>query len=175
MIRIRHANLSDASAIARVHVASWQETYPGIVPDDFLKNLSVERRFAQWANSLSDPGDEYHRTLIAELDDQIVGFVNYGYEHEADPIYRGELFAIYIMRSAHRQGIGRSLVNETVQGLLDLGVSSMLVWVLRENPACGFYERLGGVSLREKMIEIGGKELSEVAYGWRDLKICQRG
>lgn len=48
MIQIRRANLSDASAIAGVHAASWQETYPGIVPDDFLKNLSVERRFVQW-------------------------------------------------------------------------------------------------------------------------------
>ncbi len=46
----------------------------------------------------------------------------------------------------------------------------MLVWVLEQNPARGFYEHLGGVDLRAKPIQIGGKDLVEVAYGWRDLR-----
>lgn len=45
----------------------------------------------------------------------------------------------------------------------------MMVWVLKNNPARGFYERLGGKYLYEKPIQIGAEELMEVAYGWRDL------
>ena len=45
----------------------------------------------------------------------------------------------------------------------------MLVWVLKDNPAGGFYERLGGGYLYEKTIEIGKDTLVEAAYGWRSL------
>lgn len=175
IINVRTAKLEDAVGVATVHIASWRETYYGIVPDDFLNELSLERRTAQWTNSLSNLDDEYHRAFVAELDGQIVGFANYGFVRESDPLHQGELFAIYVLQSVHKRGVGGMLVSAIAQGLLDLGVSSMLVWVLRENPARGFYERLGGRYLREKMIEIGGRELPEIAYGWQDVKILQRG
>jgi hypothetical protein len=47
----------------------------------------------------------------------------------------------------------------------------MLVWVLADNPARGFYERLGGRYLRQKPIEIGGIDLFEAAYGWDDIRV----
>jgi hypothetical protein len=45
---------------------------------------------------------------------------------------------------------------------------SMLVWVLAENYARGFYERLGGALVGEQEITLGGVALREVAYGWPD-------
>jgi hypothetical protein len=38
------------------------------------------------------------------------------------------------------------------------------VWVLEVNPACGFYERLGGRRLAEKRAAMGGEVFVEVAY-----------
>lgn len=172
MINVRAANVEDAVAISTVHIAAWKESYRGIVPEDFLRNLSVERRTAQWVHSLSDPGNQYHRAFVAELFGQVVGFSNYGFCK--DPEFGGELYAIYLLRSAQKRGIGRMLVNEAVKGLLNLDVHSLMVWVLRENPARGFYEWLGGEYLRETTIEIGGKSLLEVAYGWRDLNQFQQ-
>ena len=170
MIDIRKATIDDASAIATVHVAAWREAYPGIVPDEFLRNLSVQRRTAQWVNTLSANNNMYHHAFVAEMDGQIVGFSNYGEPQLKGTEFDGELFAIYILRAAHKQGVGRRLVNAAANGLRELGRSSMMVWVLKDNhPARGFYERLGGVYLYEKPIEIGGAQLMEVAYGWRDL------
>lgn len=169
MVEIRKATLADASAIATVHVAAWRETYRGIVPDEFLNNLSIQRRTEQWVNLLSDENHPYHRTFVAEMDGQVIGFSNYGLPQEKGSEFDGELFAIYILHAAHKQGLGRSLVNAVVNGLREQGHKSMMVWVLKDNPARGFYERLGGVYLYEKPIEIGGAKLMEVAYGWRDL------
>lgn len=76
---VRGAGIEDAEGIAAVHVASWRETYRGMVPDAFLENLSVARRAAQWMGSLSDPLSVYLRALVAELNEQIVGFANYGF------------------------------------------------------------------------------------------------
>jgi GNAT superfamily N-acetyltransferase len=175
MMTFRRASLENAVGIATVHVASWRETYRGIVPDELLGDLSIQRRTEQWMNSLADPSNRYHRASVAELNGQIVGFSNYGFPQEAESGFDGELYAIYLLRSAQGQGIGRALFAEAAKGLLELGSSSMLVWVFKDNPARGFYEHLGGVYLREKPMEIGGRQLAEAAYGWRELKNFQRG
>jgi GNAT superfamily N-acetyltransferase len=172
---VRAAGIEDADGIAAVHVTSWRETYRGMVPDAFLENLSVARRAAQWRSSLSDPSNVYHRAWVAELNGQIVGFANYGFPQEEDEEFDGELYAIYLLKYAQGRGIGKALFAEAAKGLLALGSSSMLVWVLKENPARGFYEHLGGVYLREKPIEIGGARLMEAAYGWRELMGFRRG
>jgi GNAT superfamily N-acetyltransferase len=175
MITFRRASVEDAVGIATVHIVSWRETYRGIVPDEFLEDLSIQQRTEQWMNSLADPSSRYHRAFVAELNGQIVGFSNYGFSQEAESGFDGELYAIYVLRSAQGRGIGGRLFAEAAKGLLELGSSSMLVWVLKDNPAREFYEHLGGVYLREKPIEIGSRQLIETAYGWRELKNFRRG
>jgi hypothetical protein len=46
----------------------------------------------------------------------------------------------------------------------------MMVWVLADNPSRRFYEALGGTLVTNKVIELAGKSLIEVAYGWYDLQ-----
>ena len=50
----------------------------------------------------------------------------------------------------------------------------MMLWVLKQNPSRGFYERLGGEVLAEQEIEISGQKYPEVAYGWRALQVVAR-
>jgi hypothetical protein len=45
----------------------------------------------------------------------------------------------------------------------------MLVWVLAENPYQRFYESLGGIYLREWMIDFAGEPIHEKAYGWKEI------
>lgn len=171
MIVIRKATVEDASAIATVHVVAWKEAYRGIVADEFLDNLSIQRRTEQWTNSLSDEAHPYHRAFVAEVNGQVVGFSSFGVPQIKDTGFDGELFAIYILKAAHKLGVGRLLVQAVVNGLREMGGRSMMVWVLKDNLARGFYERLGGEYLYEKPIEIGNETLVEVAYGWRSLDI----
>jgi hypothetical protein len=42
----------------------------------------------------------------------------------------------------------------------------MALWVLRRNPAVGFYQHMGGVEIGQKTVEIGGAFLEEVAFGF---------
>jgi hypothetical protein len=48
----------------------------------------------------------------------------------------------------------------------------MVIWVLRDNePARRFYERLGGVYLRERPLDFGaGFAALEVGYLWTDVR-----
>jgi GNAT superfamily N-acetyltransferase len=169
-VNIRLAGVPDAAGIAYVHVTAWRETYRGLIPDSVLDTLSIARGTERWKNTLDDSTDMYHLTLAAEVNGRVAGFANYGREHGGDSKYLGELFALYVLKDFHGQGIGWALVQRTAEELLKLEIPSMLVWVLAENPARKFYEHLGGVYLREKSIEIGESILMEQAYGWKDLR-----
>ena len=93
-----------------------------------------------------------------------------GPEQNRDPLYRGEIYVLYVLPEYQHQGIGRELVSACVHHLIhQLKVDTMLIWVLAENPYRRFYELLGGKVVREKTQEIGGRMLSEVGYGWETI------
>ena len=166
---IRKAKLEDAAGIAKVHVDSWRTTYKGIVPDTYLDNLSYESREQMWIS-----GIEQNNVYIAEDDNgQIVGFASGGKERTGKyDRYVGELYAIYLLEGQQGKGLGRKLVQMVVDDLKEKKLNSMLIWALKENPACRFYEMLGGKEIDTAEIEIEGKKLSEIAYGWDDLSDC---
>lgn len=165
---IRPATRDDVPAIARVHIESWRTTYAGLLPDDLLANLSVERRERGW-NNYFDAADSRDCLFVAEVDRQIVGFANGGEERQGNPDYRGELNAIYLLQAYQGQGIGRALVRPIVQHLVDQGYTTMLIWVVAGNPACRFYEALGGKPVDTRTESIGSQAVEEIAYGYDAL------
>ncbi len=168
-MKVREAREEDADSIARVHVDSWRTTYRGIIANTFLEALSYDDRERYWRSLLVQTG-RTSLIYVAEDDDgEIVGFACGGPAREDNPAYRGEVFAIYIIQSAQRRGIGRALIAAIVQRLLQQGIESLLIWVLSENPSTAFYKALGGQQIQEKSIEIGGVKLREIAYGWTDI------
>ncbi|OLC25785.1 MAG: hypothetical protein AUG06_04050 [Actinobacteria bacterium 13_1_20CM_2_65_11] len=164
---IRSATLTDAPAIARVHVSSWRSTYRGMLPDDFLDSLSESNYAERWKRVIADGTS---KVFVAEEGADVVGFASGGRERAGEPGYEGELYAIYVLDVAQRRGFGRDLLRATVGGLREMGLADMIIWVLSDNqPARVFYERLGGVYVRSQPITIGAVTLEEVSYGWRRL------
>ncbi len=169
-INIRPAEPADAQAIASVQTASWRTTYAGLVPTEFLENMDVNRRAEVWHTWLTDSSRRQCFVVAEDADGQVVGFASGGPERDADPIYKGELSAIYILDAYHGQGIGRRLVQAVVMWLTQNHYHTMLIWVLAgNNIGIGFYEAIGGQRINSKSIEIGGETLEEYAYGWLDL------
>jgi len=164
---IREAILADSNGLARVHVDTWHTTYNGIVPDEALSGMSYGWSEQRWREMLQDP-ETASKTYVAEDDDGVViGFILVGPSKEVVRDFEGEVYAIYISEKHQRKGCGRMLMSVAIQHLVKEGFTSVMLWVLRDNPACTFYERLGGVQIAERAIEIGGTPLPAVAYGWR--------
>jgi hypothetical protein len=65
--------------------------------------------------------------------------------------------------------VGKALMRQLASILYDTGFRSLIVWVLAKNPAVEFYRHLGGAEVATKQIEIGGVQLTELAFGWRSL------
>ena len=165
---IRKATLEDAAGMARVHVDTWRTTYAGIVPDAFLANMSHDRSSRGWAAQLSAQGGTVAYVAEDPLHN-IVGFAACGPERTKDPDYKGELYAIYVLKGEQQRGLGKLLVTAAARELRAAGLDSMIAWVLAENPSRLFYEAIGGTRVREKEIVIGEKKLLELGYGWNDL------
>ena len=171
---IREATAADAPAIARVHVESWRTTYRGIVPDDVLANLSTARRAQFWVERLNKSDGLEFAYVVEDDVGAVIGFASGGPEREGDPVYTGELYAIYLLAGQQGRGIGRRLARRVAERLAAMGHDAMLVWVLAENPARHFYATLGGVPVREKAITIGDASLTEVAFGWTDTRALRQ-
>ncbi|MEW5872266.1 MAG: GNAT family N-acetyltransferase [Chloroflexota bacterium] len=169
-LAIRPAQIDDARAMARVHVDTWRAAYVGIVSDEHLANLSYARCQAGWIEHLSDPQGEL--TFVAETQaGQIVALVSGGPLREPLEGFDGELYVLYVLPAFQGLGCGRLLVERLAGELARQGYSSLVIWVLKDNPACRFYEKLGGRRNGEKVVEIGGEPLVDVAYVWPDLAV----
>lgn len=166
---VRPATLQDVAGIARVHVDAWRETYQGILPSEFLQRLSYESREDQWRRALSDPSNRTRLYVMQETSGAIVGFVAVGPERGELEDYDGELYAIYLLQRYHGMGYGRRLFEEGASALGEHGFRSMVLWVLEANPSRGFYEHLGGSTVAQKILPIGGVQYPAVAYGWDDV------
>jgi ribosomal protein S18 acetylase RimI-like enzyme len=172
---IRLGTPGDETGIARVHVASWQSSYRGLVPDHLLDNLSTERSAAFWGGQLEQDNQEI--IFVAEDDGDIIGFASGGpfrpEQAPADfpPHYDCEIYAIYLLQEYKRQGTGTRLFQSLVAALAERGFESMMLWVLADNLAARrFYENLSGVEVGEKTERFGDRHVVETAYGWEFLR-----
>jgi ribosomal protein S18 acetylase RimI-like enzyme len=166
-ISVRKGTVSDAPDIARVHVTAWKTTYRGIVPQPFLDSLDVASRTEDWKDWLSR---EKVHVYVAEDDTELCGFISGGALREPIEGFDAEVYAIYLLSSTKRRGAGRLLMQHLAETLRNSGFTQVALWVLAENPSCGFYEHLGGGRIAQKQIRIGDADLLEIAYGWRDIR-----
>jgi ribosomal protein S18 acetylase RimI-like enzyme len=165
-LTIRKAKIEDAGAIAHVQVESWRTTYAGIVSDVFLTSLNKDDRMQSWQEQILADNISI---FVAEDETGIFGFAAGGEVREKLDAYDAELYAIYLLRERQRQGVGRTLGLALASALQTSGFTSMLVWVLEQNPSVSFYERLGAVQVARKVIDIGGADHQELAFGWPSL------
>jgi len=174
MTTIRDASASDAPSIARVHVATWRSTYPGLIPDSILVGLNEQRHAEMWRRSTGDgrpPGSGGgDMVFVAEHpQDGVVGFGSCGVLRGGLP-YAGEVYTLYVQQDHQGKGLGRRLLSRCFGALLERGYPSALVWVLATNPSRFFYRAMGGNHVADRTEALWGVLMDETAFGWRDLR-----
>lgn len=164
---IRLAVPEDAPAIATTHIRSWQETYPGIMPQRKIESLSQERSTRNWQNAI----ETCDAVFVAEADGHIVGFVSGGKNRSQEGCETGlasacdgELAAMYLLKAYQGRGIGKALTEVFSQRLRDLGYISMVAWVAEKNPSTGFYQSMGGQVIDRKILIVCEEEIPVIAY-----------
>ena len=177
--QIRIATLDDVHALAVMHIASWHETYTGLLPDKILSSLSVDSRTAAWAKIMQEPVTERSTVVyLAEHQGTIIGFGSCGAQRTEslkEKGYDGEISGIYVLREFQKRKIGTHLFSAISSDLIGREFKAAALWVLRDNlRARHFYEHFDGKVLTEREDVRDGTVLVELAYGWPNLKELDR-
>jgi ribosomal protein S18 acetylase RimI-like enzyme len=164
-VTIRIAEATDADAIARVHVRSWQEAYAGIVPAEYLAELDVSARSAFWAEALRNGPHDHIRTWVAQTPADVVGFVTLGPSRDEDAGHGDrEIYSIYLDPGTWGHGVARDLMRAVIADVADR--SPISLWVLAANERARHFYRRNGFHPdgTERLKEVGGTDLLEMRY-----------
>jgi ribosomal protein S18 acetylase RimI-like enzyme len=167
---VRAATLQDCAAIARVQVNSYRSAYSDLMPAEYQTGFSCADQEQDWADWIL--GDS-ELLLVAENDQgAIIGYALSKHSAGEEANYDCEILALHVNQIFHRQGAGRALVAETARRMYAEGCRSLGLWVLEGNPACGFYEHLGGRPNGERFFEIEELRLRrrEVGFLWERIE-----
>ena len=174
-MKIRRARKSDATAIGRVYVETWQSAYPGLLPDAMLVRMSDVRQSAWWSRALGDPREQRGIFVAEDAEMGVVGFGSCGPVRDIPEGLDGteqrvgEVYTLYVEPDFQNQGMGRRLLDAMFRQLQADGCDAVILWMLADNPARFFYEGLGGAVVGRRLDRMSGTEVEEVAYAWRDL------
>ena len=116
-----------------VHWKSWQETYSGLMPEEYLQSIDLEKCIKmahKWPQN----------TLLLKTDNKVIGFSCFGESKDCDSA--NEIIALYLLREYQGQKLGYTLLNKTFEKLPNN--RKTLLWVLKGNEkAINFYKRYG--------------------------------
>lgn len=174
LVEYREATERDVEAIAALHADSWRRNYRGAYSDEFLDRDVFEERRAAWTERLTRP-DRLHRTVVAEHERVIAGFVHTILDH--DPLWGALLDNLHVAYEQQRRGIGTQLMARSAGAVLSRGESARLhLWVLESNQAAQtFYQARGAQCVNREISEPpGGGRIVGLRYVWRDPAILLR-
>ena len=147
-ISYRSAKVSDYEGIYYVSCYSWEETYRGFMPDEYLDdriNNFEERslRTKKYLEHLEFEG-EIENYLVCEVDGKIVGICQYSKTQNDNYADSGLLGALYVLKDYQGLGIGKELFRLAVVGLMNMGYKTMYLECLVGNKAIDFYKKYDG-------------------------------
>ena len=143
-MKLRPAAADDAAETARIHVETWRAAYPGLLPEQEIRSISIEQRLGFWKGVLAKPNG--WRIDLAVDDANVVGFCSYGSARDIGDA-SAEIYALYVHPDRWRRGAGRLLCERAVAAAAEREHRAITLWVVKGNDrACRFYERLGCVA-----------------------------
>jgi len=116
-----------------VHWKAWHETYTGLMPDDYLKNITLDK-CVKMAHKFSQ------NTLLLKVNGKTVGFSCIRMDTDAKDA--NELLAIYLLKDYQGKKLGYKLLKRTIA--LFANNFPIVLWVLKGNEkAINFYKKFG--------------------------------
>ncbi|MGW8697843.1 N-acetyltransferase family protein [Streptomyces eurythermus] len=164
-MRIRQAGPDDASAVARVHVRSWQAAFAGLVPQHYLDAMDPSHEESRWKSRIAGTRWPSSGVLVAESEAGIVGFASFGPSEESSAI--AEIGTLYAMPEVWGAGIGKQLMAAALTTLGQADYAQAVLWVLEGNErARRFYEAAGWRPDGTAVVDTtGGAALDKLRYG----------
>lgn len=153
---IRVATVVDAESIGRFQTRCWDQTYRGVVPDEFLDSVDAETRERRWRERIAS-GER--AVYLAHRGNELIGVASTEVTRSSRPDLPAiELASLYVDRSAHGQGVAQQLL------AVAIGTAPAHLLVFDSNArAQSFYLKHGFRPTDERQID-GGTGVAETRW-----------
>ena len=149
-LAIRQADLDDINTIGFLAQQIWPQAYGQILSKE---QLAYMLHLIYNPAALKDQMlKQHHSFLVAELDEEPVGFASFSKTGRAG-VYK--LHKLYVRTDIQGKGLGKALINAVLEDIRALNASALHLNVNRHNKAKQFYERFGFRVIGEEDIDIG--------------------
>jgi RimJ/RimL family protein N-acetyltransferase len=138
LVRVRHAEPGDASALVELAQAVGGESEGWLITDGSWRSTSEERRYLRTIRRSS-----HAAVFVAEAPEGIVGRLSIARDPHPASLHVADL-GLMVARGFRRRGIGGALMNAAEEWAREVGVRKIELHVFPYNaPAIALYERLG--------------------------------
>ena len=163
---IRPKKMSDCRRCEEIVTLVWNQTYKGIVSDEFLKYLEYnEKRRAE--DAIKDFRNNKDMVVVIEVEGLVVGFIKFGEAQEENSKGLGEIKNLYILKDYQKKGFGKKLLYNAARLCRTCGMQYMIVGCLKENEnANGFYQHTGGKLIGSRYYTQTNQNLPENIYAY---------
>lgn len=146
---IRYANLNDAKRIATINIKGWKTAYQGIVADEELAALDIEKATVKVRERIIERPQEL---IVIENGIEIEGFMGFGPSRDEDVAKTcAEIYAVYFDVNYYGNGNAKTLMNWVFNRLKEAGYEEVIIWVFKDNHrARRFYEKMGFTTLTKE-------------------------
>lgn len=140
-LSIRPASPADAASIQQIARKAWHAAYEGTIDSNQI-DATVDSWYAP-ERLMADDIDQPDRPFfVATIDGEITGFVE-AVPDDAEPDL-AHLYRIYVAPEHWQEGIGRSLLERTVDVLRERDFDRLVLSVFADNDVgVAFYESMG--------------------------------
>ena len=152
----------DIEEVAKIQLKSWKTAYCHILPAAFLQRLTIGGFIETWEKIIPTAG----RLNQVYCDENgISGYVSYIIRIENNHKH-GEIIGVYVDPKSWNLGIGRSLIEDTLEWLQKQRCEMAYLWTIIENRrAREFYERIGFKSTNAiRRADKYGYTIQEIKY-----------
>jgi 3-deoxy-manno-octulosonate cytidylyltransferase (CMP-KDO synthetase) len=165
-VDIRPARRSDLQRVAEVHVDSWQRSFAGIAPDDFLAGMTIETRLKAYSERACT--GNYSMLVADHPTEGIVGFADFG-TPTLPGGYDAQIYSIYLLPEFQRKGLGTRLFERCVERIRAGQNTTLCLDSLEVSPYRAFYDKMGGRVVAGDAHKLGDKEYETVIYVWDEI------
>jgi RimJ/RimL family protein N-acetyltransferase len=162
------ATVDLAEVLGRVHSASWQAAYRGIIPLETIDAFTPEKQAGAFREAIVSRPEEYY---LFKADGRPAGLASLHKAYaEGSAETEGEVYAIYFHPDYWGTSVTHTAFRFCLNRLEERGFTKIFIWVLEKNArARKFYEKYGFVlDGAAQSIDLGAP-LTEVRYS----KVCR--
>lgn len=160
---VEKSKKEDCKEIAEFITRTWNETYRGIVNDEFLDNLknTEEKRYIKAINNFDE---ESNIQYIIKKDDKIIAYLKLSKIKDTEYKDCMELQSLYVLKKYQKAGIGKELIHIAFNETKKLGYKKMIIGCLEENKSNGFYKKMGCKFVKKRKFKLPNQTLYENVY-----------